>query len=391
MPLRVIEYTSPMRIPSFAMERMQSTWENLVDYNLSESGVHPMRLEELVEDPTDRSGLLGQELVYPQSNGTVELRERVAAMYPGATADHVEVTNGGSEANFVTMWHLVEPGDEVVSMVPNYGQTLGLAEAFGGTLKPWPLRLSADGKRWHIDIDDLRRLVSDKTRLIILCNPNNPTGARIPASDLDAICQVAGTVGAWVLSDEIYRGAELDGVETPSVWGRYERVIVTSGLSKAYGLPGLRIGWIVSSPQLVATTWGYHDYTTIGPGTLSDRLARIALQPAMRAKILARTRRILLTNLPVITGWLDAHAERFSYALPDAGAIVYMRYHDAINSTVLVDRLRIEKSLLIVPGDHFGMDGYLRIGFGSETRYLRDGLDRLDHVLRSLPAAAHTT
>ncbi len=391
MPLTRIEYTFPMRIPSFAMERMQSTWENLVDYNLSESGVHPMRLEELVEDPADRSGLLGQELVYPQSNGTVELRERVAAMYPGATADHVEVTNGGSEANFVTMWHLVEPGDEVVSMVPNYGQTLGLAEAFGGTLKPWPLRLTADGKRWHIDIDDLRRLVTSKTRLIILCNPNNPTGARIPASDLDAICHVASTVGAWVLSDEIYRGAELDGVETPSVWGRYERVIITSGLSKAYGLPGLRIGWIVSTPQVVATTWGYHDYTTIGPGTLSDRLARIALQPAMRAKILARTRRILLTNLPVITGWLDAHAERFSYALPDAGAIVYMRYHDAINSTILVDRLRIEKSLLIVPGDHFGMDGYLRIGFGSETRYLRDGLDRLDHLLRSLPAAAHTT
>ncbi len=379
-----------MRIPLFAMERMQSTWENLVDYNLSESGVHPMRLEELVEDPTDRAGLLGQELVYPQSNGTVELRERVAAMYAGATADNVEVTNGGSEANFVTMWHLVEPGAEVVSMVPNYGQTLGLAEAFGGTLKPWPLRLAADGSRWHVDIDDLRRLVTERTRLIILCNPNNPTGARIPASDLDAICAVAARVGAWVLSDEIYRGAELDGVETPSVWGRYDRVIITSGLSKAYGLPGLRIGWIVSSPQVVATTWGYHDYTTIGPGTLSDRLARIALQPAMRARILARTRRILQTNLPVIVGWLDAHADRFSYALPDAGAIVYMRYHDAINSTALVDRLRAEKSVLIVPGDHFGMDGYLRIGFGSETRYLRDGLDRLDHLLRSLPAGART-
>jgi hypothetical protein len=370
------------------MERMQSTYENLVDYNLSESGVHPMRLEELVEDPADRDGLMAQELVYPQSNGTVELRERVAAMYPGATADHVEVTNGGSEANFVTMWHLVEPGAEVVSMVPNYGQTLGLAEAFGGTLKAWPLRLSADGTRWHIDIDHLRSLVTARTRLIILCNPNNPTGARIPAADLDAICAVAGSVGAWVLSDEIYRGAELDGIETPSVWGRYDRVIITSGLSKAYGLPGLRIGWIVSAPQMVATTWGYHDYTTIGPGTLSDRLARIALQPAMRAKILARTRRILQTNLPVITGWLDAHAQRFSYALPEAGAIVYMKYHDAINSTELVDRLRVEKSLLIVPGDHFGMDGYLRIGFGSETRYLRDGLDRLDHLLRGLPAGA---
>jgi len=372
---------------------MQSTWENQVEYNLSESGVHPMRVEELLDDAADREGVLGQELFYPQSNGTLELRERVATMYPGATADHIEVTNGGSEANFVTMWHLVEQGDEVVSMVPNYGQTLGLAEGFGGVLRRWPLRLSADGRRWRVDLDGLRTLVTNKTRLIILCNPNNPTGARIPAADLDGICQIAGRVGAWVLSDEIYRGAELDGVETPSVWGRYERVIVTSGLSKAYGLPGLRIGWIASTPEVVATTWSYHDYTTIGPGTLSDRLARIALQPAMRAKILARTRRILHANLPVITDWLDAHKDRFSYAMPEAGAIVYVRYHDGINSTELVDRLRIEKSVLIVPGDHFGMDGYLRIGFGSETRYLRDGLDRLADLLRSLPApaAAHTS
>jgi hypothetical protein len=382
-----------MRIPQFAMERMQSTWENQVEYNLSESGVHPMRVEELLDDAADREGVLGQELVYPQSNGTLELRERVATMYPGATADHIEVTNGGSEANFVTMWHLVEQGDEVVSMVPNYGQTLGLAEGFGGVLRRWPLRLSADGRRWRVDLDGLRTLVTNKTRIIILCNPNNPTGARIPAADLDGICQIAGRVGAWVLSDEIYRGAELDGVETPSVWGRYERVIVTSGLSKAYGLPGLRIGWIASTPEVVATTWSYHDYTTIGPGTLSDRFARIALQPAMRAKILARTRRILHANLPVITDWLDAHKDRFSYAMPEAGAIVYVRYHDGINSTELVDRLRIEKSVLIVPGDHFGMDGYLRIGFGSETRYLRDGLDRLADLLRGLPApaAAHTS
>jgi aspartate/methionine/tyrosine aminotransferase len=375
-----------MRVPRFAMERMQSTYENLVEYNLSESGVHPMRVEDLIADPVDRDGVLGQELVYPQSNGTVELRERIAAMYPGATIDHIEVTNGGSEANFVTMWHLIEPGDEVVSMVPNYGQTLGLAEGFGGVLKPWPLRLSEDGSRWYADLDSLRAIVNAKTKLIILCNPNNPTGAIITAADLDAVCAIAGRVGAWVLSDEIYRGAEIDGVETPSVWGRYDRVIVTSGLSKAYGLPGLRVGWIASTPDLVATTWAYHDYTTIGPGTLSDRFARIALQPAMRAKILARTRTILTSNLPVITDWLDAHADRFSYARPEAGAIVYMRYHDPINSTALVDRLRVEKSVLIVPGDHFGMDGYLRVGFGSEVRYLRDGLDRIADLLRGLPS-----
>ena len=375
-----------MKIPLFEMERMQSTYENQVDYNLSESGVHPMRLEELVGDPADRAALLGQELVYPQSNGTVELRERVASMYPGATANHVEVTNGGSEANFVSMWQLIEKGDEVVAMVPNYGQTLGLAKAFGGVLSPWPLRLSADGKRWFVDLDHLNALVSPDTKLIVLCNPNNPTGARIGAADLDGICRIAGRVGAGVLSDEIYRGAEYDGTETATVWGRYERVIITSGLSKAYGLPGLRIGWIVSAPEVVATTWAYHDYTTIGPGTLSDRLARLALQPATRQKILERTRGIIRANLPVLTDWLNANPERFSYAMPEAGAIVYTRYHDAINSTDLVNRLRQEKSVLIVPGDHFGMDGYLRIGFGSETRYLRDGLDRLADLLRRLKA-----
>ena len=376
-----------MRIPRFAMERMQSTYENLVDYNLSESGVHPMRLEELVSNADDRAALLGQELLYTQSNGTVELRERIAAIYPGSTVDHIEVTNGGSEANFVTMWHLIEPGDEVVMMVPNYGQTLGLVEGFGGVLRPWPLPLSADGRRWTVDLDDLRTLVTARTRAIVICNPNNPTGARISAADLDGICQLASRTGAWLVSDEIYRGAELDGVETPSVWGRYERAIITSGLSKAYGLPGLRVGWITGPPAVVAATWALHDYTTIGPGALSDRLARLALQPAHRARILARTRRILHTNLPVITDWLDAHADRFSYALPEAGAIVYVRYHDAINSVDLVDRLRIEKSVLVVPGDHFGMDGYLRIGFGSETRYLRDGLDRLADLLRSLRGA----
>jgi len=376
-----------MHIPRFAMERMQSTYENLVDYNLSESGVHPMRVEELVDDPADRAALLAQELLYTQSNGTIDLRDQIAALYPGATADHVEVTNGGSEANFVTMWHLIEPGDQVVMMVPNYGQTLGLVEGFGGVMRPWPLRLTADGQRWVVDLDHLRTLVTPKTRMIVICNPNNPTGARIGASDLDGICRIAEKHGAWVLADEIYRGAEFDGVETSSVWGRYDRVIVTSGLSKAYGLPGLRIGWIVSAPPVVAATWAHHDYTTIGPGALSDRLARHALRPAVRARILQRTRRILTANLPVMTDWLDAHGDRFSYARPEAGAIVYVKYRDAINSVDLVNRLREEKSVLIVPGDHFGMDGYLRIGFGSEVRYLRDGLDRLADLLRGLKTA----
>jgi hypothetical protein len=316
------------------------------------------------------------------------LRSDIAALYSGADADRVQVTNGGSEANYITTWHLVEPGDEVVLMVPNYMQTWGLARAFGGIVREWPLvpaeAASGEGGRWRVDIDALARLVSSRTKLIIICNPNNPTGARIDAADLDGIAAIASRHGTWILSDEIYRGAELDGRETPSMWGRSDRVIVTSGLSKAYGLPGLRIGWIVGPPATVASLWSYHDYTTISPGALSDFLARRALAPSHRARILARTRKILNENFPVIAQWLDAHGGLFSYAPPDAGAIVYVRYHHPINSTDLVTRLREQKSVLIVPGDHFGMDGYLRIGFGDDVEYLRKGLNRLDELLTEL-------
>jgi aspartate/methionine/tyrosine aminotransferase len=170
------------------------------------------------------------------------------------------------------------------------------------------------------------------------------------------------------------------------MWGRYDRVIITSGLSKAYGLPGLRIGWIVGPAEKMPSLWAYHDYTTISPGALSDRLATIALQPGRRARILGRTRSILLRNFPVVAGWLSAHGDSFDYVAPEAGAIVYVQYRYPVNSTELVTRLRETQSVLIVPGDHFGMDGYLRIGFGSETRYLEDGLNRLRELLESLPS-----
>ena len=368
-----------MRLDPFAMERMQSTYEHEVEFNLSESGVAPLRVDELLDDVESRAALLAERLRYTQTNGSQALRAAIAALYPGASADHVEVTNGGAEANYISTWHLVEPGDEVVMMVPNYMQTHGLVRAFGGTLIEWPLAAPSDGAgRWRVDVDALERLVTPRTKLIIVCNPNNPTGARFDAPDLDRIAAIADRQGAWILSDEIYRGAELDGRETPSLWGRSGRVIVTSGLSKAYGLPGLRIGWIVGPPAFVEAAWARHDYTTIAPGAISDMLARRALAPTHRARLLARTRRILNTNLPIVDAWIASHGSLFTCARPDAGAIVYVRYHRPVNSTELVTRLRVERSVLLVPGDHFGMDGYLRIGFGEDAAYLREGLRRID-------------
>lgn len=373
-----------MKLEPFALERMQSLWENRVAWNLSESGVHPLRVEELADTAADRAAVLSQELGYPQTNGTPELRAAIAALYPQASPGHVEVTNGGSEANLIVLSHLVEPGDEVVVMLPNYMQIRGLARGLGAVVRPWPLAGGAAGARWHPDLEMLDGLVSSKTKLIAICNPNNPTGARFTAGDLDEISRIAGRTGAWVVSDEIYRGAELDGVETPTLWGRYDRAIVTSGLSKAYGLPGLRIGWVVGPPDVMEQLWGVHDYTSIAPGAINDRLARVALAPARRAMLLARTRGIVGANYPVVRRWIEKRAARLEHTPPDAGAIVLVRYHHGLNSTVLANRVRDEKSVLIVPGDHFEMDGYLRIGFGTDPAYLTAALALVGEVLDAI-------
>lgn len=379
-----------MKFEPFALERVQSIWENRVAWNVSESGVHPLSVAELADTEALRDALLGQELGYPQTNGTAALRESIAALYRGAGIDHVQVTNGGSEANCVLLMRLVEPGDEIVFMTPNYMQIAGLARALGAVVKPWRVSIR-DGVAYRWDLGDLEALVSPRTRAICLCNPNNPTGARLDESTLDAICGAASRVGAWVLSDEIYRGAERVADDTPSVFDRgYERAIVTSGLSKAYGLPGLRIGWIAAPPALVAELWGVHDYTTIAPGAINDRLARIALAPDRRAALIARTRMIIRTNYPIVKRWIEKQ-DGLSHIAPEAGAIVFVRHSHPHRSSHLTERLRQEHSVLVVPGDFFDMDGYLRIGFGSDPRYLESALSLVGEFLASAPQAARGT
>ena len=199
-----------MNFEVFALERLQSIWKHKVGWNLAESGVHPLRVEELVEREADRQALMSLPLGYPQTNGTPELRASIASMYPGTSAAHVQVTNGGSEANLITLMHLVQPSDQLVVMMPNYMQVRGLGRALQAEVRHWTLSAGAnkDQPRWAPDLDALRALVTERTRAILICNPNNPTGARLTASELDEICRIAARSGAWVVSDEIYRGAE---------------------------------------------------------------------------------------------------------------------------------------------------------------------------------------
>ena len=364
------------------MERWQSTFEHHVELNLSDSGVHPLTLQDLLE-PGEHDEIFQQRMIYTQSNGTPELRDRIAALYTGVKRENIEATNGGAEANYITASTLVNPGDEVVLQLPNYMQLWGVLRAIGANVKTWKLRPDVDHNTWHSDIDELEKLVTPDTKLIAICNPNNPSGSVLGSEELDHIANIAKKNDAWTLVDEIYQGAELDGTTTPSMWGRHDKVVVTNSLSKAYGLPGLRLGWILAPADVIEECWGRHDYTTISPGALSDHLAEKALEPARRARILERTRELLTRNLDIAMEWVDGQ-DRLKTIVPKAGAFLMLSYEQDINSSELAERLRVEKSILVVPGDHFGMDGWLRVGFGDDTDTLRRGLDRLSEMLKEL-------
>ncbi len=372
-----------MKIQPFEMERYQSIFEYVVEYDLAESGVHPYTLRELLAHDDYVQAFLDQRLGYPQSEGTPELRKTVAGLYPHATDDNVLVTNGSSEAIYTSAWHLFDPGDELVLMQPNYQQLWGLAKTWGVRVRALPLK---EELGWQFDPEELKRLVTKKTRAVQVCNPNNPTGAIMTEPQRKALLDAVEDAGAWLIADEVYQGAEREAAETETLWGGYEKTLVTNGLSKAYGLPGLRIGWLVGPARTVEALMGYHDYLTLTPTMLSDRLARLVLEKRRREAVLGRTRSILRKNYPALRDWLEDHGTLFSHVPPAAGAICWIRYALAMNSTELVERLRKEKSVLLVPGDMFGMDGYVRIGIGPPTDYLLAALDRFDALLRDMKA-----
>jgi aspartate/methionine/tyrosine aminotransferase len=366
----------------FLMERFMSQHEKAVDYNLSESGVHPLLLEELLAfDGNAHDMLMKTDLDYAYANGDPELRANIARMYNSATMKNVLVTVGAIEANYIVTQTLVNKGDEIVIMLPNYMQIWGISKNRDYQIKTFSLLEEND---WAPDLDKLEQIVSDKTKLIAICNPNNPTGYILKESEIDTIVGVAEKAGAWILADEVYSGAEqLTDVETPSFYGRYDQVIAVGSLSKAYGLPGLRTGWLVGPEDVVDNIWARHEYLALSTSMLSNKLAALALSPEVRPAIIQRTRDYIRKGYPVLKEWMTRQ-EIFSCVPPQAAAIAFIKYDLDINSTELTNRLVDEKKVLIVPGDHFGIDKYLRISFGLPKDYLLAGLTRIRELLITL-------
>jgi aspartate/methionine/tyrosine aminotransferase len=380
----------PLKIDLFEMERYQSRYWHLVDYDLSESGVLPMTIRELLGPAADAEAFLaGTSLGYPLSEGSFEARANIASWYPQASAENVTIVNGGSEANFLTLWSILESGDRLAFMLPNYMQGWGLGRLFGKASDTFRLRLREGS--WSLDIAGLDKAIGKRTKVVMVCNPNNPTGHVLEAAEMDAVVAAADRVGAWIVADEIYRGAELDTDETsPSFWGRYDKVVITGGLSKAFAMPGLRVGWIVSSPQMIQGIWERHDYTTLTPGMVSDRLTALAMVPEVRESILKRTRTIIRENYPSLEGWLLTHEDIFTWARPIAGAIQYAKFDLPISSTKLVEKIRQEKSVLLVPGDQFGLRKGIRFGFGFDMERTMKALTLVDELLARMPDGAQS-
>jgi len=369
----------------FAMERYMSAYEQKVDFNLSESGVQPMLLGDLLKlKPGSFDQILATDLNYPHANGIPLLRQNIAAMYRDAHPENVLVTVGAIEGNYNTIRTLLDAGDEIVIMLPNYMQIWGIARNHGLKIKTFKLR---EDQQWAPDLEQLDDAVSQKTKLIAVCNPNNPTGRILTEQEKQEIVRIAEGSGAWILADEVYSGVEqYTDRQTPSFYGLYDRVLAIGSMSKAYGLPGLRTGWVVCQDrEIISRIWARHEYNTISAGMLANHLAAIALSEEVRPAILQRARSYVRKGYTFIERWMKEQTLEMSCVPPQAAAIAWIKYQHDINSTDLAMKLvHSDPSVLIVPGDHFGIDRYLRISFGLDEEYLGQGLAAITKVLNTL-------
>ena len=369
-----------MKFEEFELERNQSLFEHKVDYNLSESGLHPLPLKSILTED-EQQELLETELIYGYTTGTPMLREKIADLYTGADFDNVLATSGSAEANFVAVMTLLEPGDELIYMVPNYLQIRGIARSFGITVKELPLR---EELGWQWDMKELESMISSKTKMIGVCHPNNPTGSIVSKKNMGKIIDIASGNDCWILSDEVYRGAELNGIESPSFYGNYEKTIVNAGLSKAYRLPGLRIGWTVGPKDYIKKAWAFHDYTSISIAYHSDWVASRILDTKRRKKILDGTKQHLNQNMNTLVEWIDTCNGKLSLSPPQAGAIAFVRIKMDIPSQDLTYHIRDKFSVLLTAGKWFGLEGFLRFGYGPPNEYLLEALERIGQSLEAV-------
>ncbi len=378
-----------MKFEPFALERWMTTYETRVRYDIAESGILPLSVRELLAmEPAGQGeqtlqSLLNLRLGYNEANGTLALRELLAATYENCGPENILVTTGAIEANFLLFNALLQAGDHVVAPYPAYQQLYSVPRALGCDVDLWRIRPETG---FAYDVDDLELLLRPTTRLIVINSPHNPTGALLSAADLERVYRLAESVGAVVMSDEAYRWLVMPGGPElpPPVYNLGPLGISVGTLSKPMGLPGLRTGWIAAPAELIARCWATRDYVSLSPGKLNDALARLAV--THRETIFRRNAGIMATNLAAANAWIDEHRDVLSWIPPRAGLLALLRYRLDISSYDLANRLAEEYGVMLAPGAAFGVEGHLRIGIGADPAVFAAGLEATSRCLADLPA-----
>ena len=374
-----------MDIKTFKVERWMDEYETKCKYNLAETCIDSLTVREVIE----MAGLDVEEymreladtrLTYSHIGGSPELLNGIASLYSDVIKpEHIIPMHGAIGANYHILMTLINPSDNMISVMPTYQQHYSIPESIGAEVRILNLNLE---NHFLPDIDKLKELVDENTRVITMNSPNNPSGSLIPKDVMEQVIEVAKSVDAYVLCDEVYRGISEDGSYMYSVADLYEKGISVGSMSKSWSMAGVRLGWIVTRDMdLIHRCHERRDYDTISCAVIDDKLAALAL--ANKDKIIERNRDILNTNRKILDDWVNATPEVY-YQKPVAGTTALVYYKKNMPSRELCDRLIKETGVLFTPGECFEMEGAVRIGYAFDSKVLQKGLDLFADFLKTI-------
>ncbi|APF28662.1 aminotransferase class-V family protein [Clostridium sporogenes] len=374
-----------MKIKTFKVEQWMNQYENDAMFNLAETCIDSLTLRELLnlagKNFEEYMASLGDiRMTYSHIYGSPNLLKGIASLFQDVKAEQIIPTHGAIGANYQVLITLLEPGDSMVSVAPTYQQHYSIPESMGTEVNI--LKLLPESN-FLPDLQELKKMVNSNTKLITINNPNNPSGSLIPVELIKQIVDIAKSVDAYVLSDEVYRGISEDGSYMPSIVDLYEKGISVGSMSKTFSLAGLRLGWIVSKDEkIINLCRERRDYDTISCGVLDDIFASLALEN--KEAILERNRKIVMTNRELLHQWVSSEP-RVSYVKPVAGNTALIYYDADMHSYEFCEKLLKETGVFYTPGECFDLDYCFRIGYAFDSKTLMEGLEKTSKFISNLP------
>jgi len=366
-----------MRISPFKLERYLELYEFTAKYMLGASDCESFEIKEILSEQ-ELSEMAFLRLSYSMAQGNLRLRQEVSNLFCAAGPEDILICVP-QEGIFITMNALLEPGDKVIVQVPCYQSLCELPKALGCKVLPWTPE--TENKRWEWNLDFLRENVDNKTKLIVINSPQNPTGQTFCKQEYLEILDIARRNGCYVFSDEMYRLLEHDPQDRlPTGSDTYEKCISLSGMSKTFGLGGLRVGWISTrDKQVLKRIIEFKDYTTISNNALSEYVATIALKK--KETLLARNHKIIKNNLGLLDSFFAKHENLFGWFKPKAASIGFVKTKFSMNAEAFCEDLVAKKDVLLVPSTKFGYgNNHFRLGFGRKN--MQDGLNLLEQYVQ---------